>query len=200
MTQSRSTTPIALLGAVFNPVHNGHLAIAALARSFFKIDKVYFVPSGNPPHKTENMILSAKHRLAMLRLAIDGCDSFSVYDEEIRRGGVSYTVDTILSIRKQFPETPLYFIIGSDNLGEIVTWHRYKDICENVTLCVTSRPGYPMTVPQELADADIKIFPSPDLTISSSLIRKNIALGLNCEHLLPAGVADYIKKNKLYYV
>lgn len=198
MTQSCSKTPLALLGAVFNPVHNGHLTIAAFARDFFHLDKVYFVPSGTPPHKTEQIVVSAKHRLAMLRLAIDKYDNFCVYDEEIKRGGVSYTADTIFSIRKQFPETPLYFIIGSDNLGEIVTWHRYKDICNSVTLCVTSRPGYPMTVPHELAHAEIKIFPSPELAISSSLIRNNLEKGLTCDNLLPAGVAEYIRKNNLY--
>ena len=125
--------PLGILGGIFDPVHNGHLAVACLARDHFKLDKVYLIPSGTPPHKSGTVSAPASHRLAMLRRAVravKGSKGLLVWDGEIRRKGVSYTVDTIRRIKEKHRGAPLYFIIGSDNLREISTWHEYRKILE----------------------------------------------------------------------
>jgi len=190
--------PLGILGGIFDPVHNGHCAAACLARDYFNIDKVYLIPSGIPPHKSCSVTASARHRLAMLKRAVQGSTSLLVWDEEIRRPGISYTVDTIRQIKKRHPSTPLYFIIGSDNLVEIPTWHDYRQILSSVVLCVAHRPGHSLKVPRELGIKEILTFPSPEWSVSSTMIRHYLGLGYSCDYLLPLSVARYIKRHGLY--
>jgi nicotinate-nucleotide adenylyltransferase len=190
--------PLGILGGIFDPVHNGHLAAACLARDHFNLDKVYLIPAGMPPHKAGAVSAGARHRLAMLKLAVKGSKGLCVWDGEIRRPGISYTVDTIRRIRKKHPQTDLYFIIGSDNLGEIVTWHKYRQILSSVVLCVAHRPGFPSKIPAELRVGEIRTFPSPQWAISSTMIRRYVSRGYSCDYLLPPGVAEYIRKQGLY--
>jgi len=190
--------PLGILGGIFNPIHNGHCAVACLARDYFGLHKVYLVPSGIPPHKYNPEMTCPKDRLAMALLAARGSALLAVWDGEIRRGGVSYSVDTIREIAARHRGRQLYFIIGSDNLGEIVTWNRYREILSSVTLCVAHRPGHSLRVPSELGRAAIKTFPSPEWALSSTLIRRYLRLGYSCEHLLPGGVLRYIVRHGLY--
>ncbi|HMD68279.1 MAG TPA: nicotinate-nucleotide adenylyltransferase [Chitinivibrionales bacterium] len=197
--KARPSRPsLGVLGGMFDPIHNGHCAAACLARDYFGLEKVYLVPSGIPPHKYESHMTSPAHRLAMTRLAVKGSPTLVVWDGEIRRGGVSYSVDTVGEIRVRHHGRPLYFIIGSDNLGEIVTWNRYQEILAGVTLCVAHRPGHSLHVPEELGGAVIKTFPSPEWALSSTMIRRYLARGYSCEHLVPAGVLRYISRHGLY--
>jgi nicotinate-nucleotide adenylyltransferase len=134
----------------------------------------------------------------MLCLAVRNELAFRVWDGELRRKGISYTFDTLRKLTGEFPDRPLYFIVGSDNVREIMTWHRYRDVLAMVTLCVAHRPGYPIRVPAPLKIGRIEKFPSPELDVSSSMIRENIAKGRSCRHLVPAAVREYISKRKLY--
>jgi|WetSurMetagenome_2_1015567.scaffolds.fasta_scaffold02224_3 nicotinate-nucleotide adenylyltransferase len=195
---SRSRPPLGILGGMFDPIHNGHCAAACLARDFFKLEKVYLIPSGIPPHKQESAVTSPAHRLAMTALAVKGAQSLVVWDGEIKRGGVSYSVDTIREIGSKHRDRPLYFIIGSDNLGEIVTWNRYREILSAVTLCVAHRPGHSLRIPGELSGAVIRTFPSPEWGLSSTMIRSYLTKGYSCEHLLPSRVLTYIARHGLY--
>ncbi len=195
---STNKSRIGILGGIFNPVHYGHLAIAQMAYEHFNLEKVAFIPAGTPPHKPETAIVSSDHRLAMLNLAIKGNNSFCIEDEETKRKGVSYTVDTLRSLQKLYSESELFFIIGSDNLFEILTWHNYKTIIKKVTFCVAHRPGYSMRIPEELSHAKIIAFPSPEWGISSTKIRLYISENVSCRYLMPKSVVDYIKKNQLY--
>ena len=197
-TSSKKKPAVGILGGIFNPIHNGHCAAACLARDFFGLEKVYLVPSGIPPHKYNEGIASARDRLAMTAFAAQASTALSVWDGEIRRGGVSYSIDTIRAIAARHRSRRLFFIIGSDNLPEIATWHCFRDILAAVTLCVAHRPGHSMGIPQELDGADIQVFPSPEWGISSTMIRDYLARGYSCEHLLPAGVVKYIKGHGLY--
>ncbi|HUI91188.1 MAG TPA: nicotinate-nucleotide adenylyltransferase [Chitinivibrionales bacterium] len=197
-TLQKKKPAVGILGGIFNPIHNGHCATACLARDFFGLRKVYLVPSGIPPHKYNEGIASADDRLAMTELAVKMSAGLSVWDGEIRRGGVSYSIDTIRAISARHQSWRLFFIIGSDNLPEISTWHCYKDILASVTLCVAHRPGHTLAAPPELAGADIREFPSPEWAISSTMIREYLLKGYSCEHLLPVGVERYIKKHGLY--
>jgi nicotinate-nucleotide adenylyltransferase len=198
VTPSSLRSPLGILGGIFNPIHNGHCAVACLARDYFGLHKVYLVPSGIPPHKYNPEMTNPKDRLAMALLAARGSASLAVWDGEIRRGGVSYSVDTIREIAARHRGRPLYFIIGSDNLREIVTWNRYREILSSVTLCVAHRPGNALRVPSELGRAAIKTFPSPEWALSSTLIRRYLRRGYSCEHLLPGGVLRYIERHGLY--
>jgi nicotinate-nucleotide adenylyltransferase len=188
---------VGILGGTFDPVHNGHLALAARARKFFHLSKILVIPSGRPPHK-ERLNASAADRLAMLRLALRSDPAAAIWDGEIRRRGVSYTIDTLRALSREVPGRQFYFIMGSDNLGEIETWRRFRDVLSSVTLCVAHRPGHRMTVPRSLETGRIVKFPSPELAISSTMIRERIVRGRPYRHLVPKEVAEYISNRELY--
>jgi len=190
--------PVGILGGIFDPIHNGHCAVACLARDYFKLDTVYIVPAGIPPHKHNPEMTGSNHRLAMTRLALRGLEGLVVWDGEIRRNGVSYTVDTVQNISSKHRRRPLYFIIGSDNLGEIVTWNRYREFLAAVTLCVAHRPEHTLRIPPELRSAKIVTFPSPEWGLSSTMVRRYLGLGYTCRHLVPSSVLRYINRHGLY--
>jgi nicotinate-nucleotide adenylyltransferase len=188
---------VGILGGIFDPVHNGHLSIAALARDFFGLSEILFIPSGRPPHKSCPGA-TARQRLAMLRRALKGEKRFVLWDGELRRPGISYTFDTLKRLEREFPRRPFYFIVGSDNLGEIVTWHRYREVLSMVTLCVAHRPGHTLAIPRVLRGARIAAFPSPEWDISSTMVRDYCGRGLSCRYLVPDPVWDYISSQRLY--
>ena len=190
------SAPTGIIGGVFDPVHNGHLAMASLAREFFGLESVLFIPSGNPPHK--NMVMaSPDHRLAMLRIALEDISWAHIWDRELFRHGYSYTIDTITELRKEI-DNPYYFIVGSDNLCEIPSWYHFQKLLNMITLCVTHRPGHTDEVPVELQSAKIVQFPSPEWGLSSSLIRLYVSKGYSCKYLIPDAVIQYIQHNNLY--
>lgn len=195
---SVSKPRIGILGGSFDPVHIAHCAIAQLAYEHFALKKVYFVPAYIPPHKRETVTVSARHRLAMLRRAIKRKRAFCVWDGELKRRGVSFTVDTLHELKKRHPESQFYFIIGSDNIFEILTWRKYKTIIKMVTLCITRRPGYSMRIPPELSEAKVVTFPSPEWGMSSSMIREYLTMNISCRYMLPDEVLEYIQRNRLY--
>ncbi len=190
--------PVGLLGGIFDPVHYGHLAAGRLAFEHFGLDRVVFIPAGVPPHKVTTVTASPLDRLSMLRIALRNETYAAIWDREVNRSCLSYTVDTLHELAGEYPDTPLYFIVGSDNLDEIHTWHHYKEILEMVTLCIAERPGYPMRVPPSLSTAIIRTFPSPCWGLSSTMLRNYVARGYQCRYLLPDGVREYIFKNGLY--
>lgn len=190
--------PIGVLGGIFDPVHHGHLAVGMLAYEHFKLDKLLYIPSGHPPHKAVSVCASPAQRLIMLQRTLLNLPGMHIWDREMQRPGTSYTIDTIRELQKTYPNSPLYFIVGADNLHEIHSWHRYEEILTQVTLCVTERPGYSQTTPSTLKNAQIKWFPSPNWGASSSQIRRLLADGYSCRYLLPQTVLDYIAENNLY--
>ena len=193
-----SQSRIGRLSGSFDPGHCGHCAIAQLALEHFSLEKIYFIPAYIPPHKRVTVAVSARHRLAMLRRAIRGNSAFCIWDGELKRKGVSFTVDTLFELKKLHPDSKFYFIIGSDNIPEMVTWKRYKAILKMVTLCITHRPGYSMRIPPELSKVKIVTFPSPEWRISSSMIRSYVVKNISCRYILPDAVVGYIQRNKLY--
>jgi nicotinate-nucleotide adenylyltransferase len=164
-----------ILSGIFDPVHNGHLATACFAKEHFNLGNMLFIPSGNPPHKRDEVIASSSDRLMMLHLALAGEPGTSILDNEIQRPGLSYTIDTILEIRSRYDQ--LYFVIGSDNLHEICSWYRYKELLGLITICVAHRPGSSLIIPSELAGADIRVFPSPEWGLSSTMLRSYLMQG-----------------------
>jgi len=188
---------IGILGGVFDPVHFGHLSMAELARSNFQLDQVIFVPAGIPPHK-QTVTTSAADRLKMLKLVVENLPHFSIWEGEVNKSGCAYTVDTISDLSGLYPNVKLYFIIGADNLNEILTWHYSDEILNKVTLCVAGRPGFDITRPGALSNADIETFNGPEWGLSSTILRKYLKNGLSCKFLTPDAVLAYIRENGLY--
>ncbi len=192
---------IGVMGGTFDPIHLGHLMIAEAVWNEYKLDKILFIPSANPPHK-DNVLTSAKHRFNMALLATCSNPHFEVSSIEMERTGPSYTVDTIKELRRLYGEsTELYFIIGADSIKELPTWH---NIDELLTLChfvATRRPGYApdLTVIEQLyKDADIHILETPELEISSTDIRRRIKKGYSIQYITTEQVEQYIRKEGLY--
>jgi nicotinate-nucleotide adenylyltransferase len=133
---------IGLLGGSFDPPHNAHLAMAQAAQKQLSLDRVIFVPAGQPPHKKEVKLTDADLRIQMVRAATEHNPFFQVSDLEIKRKGPSYTIDTLSELKKKFPEgTEFFLIIGSDSLREFSTWHEWKKITQLAKLLVAPRKG-----------------------------------------------------------
>jgi nicotinate-nucleotide adenylyltransferase len=138
------TQRLGILGGTFNPIHLGHLAAAEEVCDRLKLEKIIFIPSFLPPHKIDDDIPSAVQRQEMVRLAIKGNSHFAESDMEIRRGGRSFTIDTIEALRQTHPGSELYFLTGLDSFLEIRTWKewdRLLTLCSFVVLSRTSRSG-----------------------------------------------------------
>jgi nicotinate-nucleotide adenylyltransferase len=215
---------IGILGGTFNPIHNGHLAAAAEVREHLKLDRILFIPSSLPPHKSEEDITSAGQRMEMVRLATADNPLFETSDVEIKRGGRSYTIDTIETLRETSPSAELHFIIGLDSFLDIQTWHEWERLLSRCGFVVIPRPGYRFTdlvkldfmksAAQELSGLDqgelkhavvrssgvsaITLVTIPLSDISSTDIRSRVKAGASIKYLLPDPVETYIIKNKLY--
>lgn len=194
-----------ILGGSFNPPHNGHLAMAAAACAGARLDRVLFVPAAAPPHKLQhNGMAPAEDRLAMVREAIAGHAAYGVWDGELRRGGVSYTVDTLRQLRAEFPEDRFVLIIGGDTLRDLHTWREPVAIVEMAEVVTLVRPGVsvpgmrpqlPPPWPERLLAG---IVPAEPVDVSSTEIRRRVAAGDSIAQLVPAGVAAYIRRHGLY--
>jgi len=219
----RLSRKLGILGGTFNPIHFGHLAAAEEVRARLQLDRILFVPSSNPPHKQEEDMPSALHRMEMVRIATSGNPSFELSDVEVRRGGKSYTIDTIEILRQNHRGAELYFITGLDSFLEIRTWNRWEKLLSLCRFVVLSRPGYRFTdlegidfmrpAAHELSNLDagklsealiragsftICCEQIPLYDISSTDIRRRVKAGMSIKYLLPDTVEIYIIENKLY--
>ena len=214
---------IGILGGTFNPIHYGHLAAAEEVRDRLKLDRVLFIPSSLPPHKDEE-IPPAMQRLEMVRLAIAGNPQFKLSDIEVKRGGKSYTIDTIEALHGNHPGAELYFVTGLDSFLEIPTWKAWERLLKLCCFVVLSRPGYRFAdlvnlpflqkAEQRLGALDrgeethgaveveggvtICLEDIPLYDISSTDIRKRVRDGRTVKYHLPDSVETYIIENKLY--
>ena len=183
---------IGILGGTFNPPHIGHLVLAQTARDVLGLDRVLFIPTNTPPHKKTRLI-DAKERFKMVKLAIKGCSYFQALDWEIKRGGISYTIDTLQQLRTKYPRADLFIIIGSDLANTFHTWKDYRKIQALSKIVVAKRKSNPLKNSKGFIALDII-----NIEITSSLVRKSIKKGLSVRYLLPKKVFDYIKRNGLY--
>lgn len=179
-----------LFGGAFNPVHNGHMAVAYAAMKEAKLDRLIFIPTGNAPHKKETQI-SRADRLSMLEKALAGEKNMLVSDYELNRSEVSYSADTVEYFKKLYPQDELFFIIGDDSYNQLSSWHEPQRIVSCATLLVFPREGADVVPPAISIEMD-------KVEISSSEIRKKIKMGKDFRNLLPKEVFDYIIKGNLY--
>jgi nicotinate-nucleotide adenylyltransferase len=207
---------IGLFGGTFDPVHYGHLRAVLEAREILNLDDFRLIPAGTPPHRAQPLA-SADHRLAMLRLAVAGHPGISVDDREIRREGISYMIDTLGEIRREYGAVPLMLLVGQDAANALDTWHEWKTIFNLAHLVIMRRPESLVSwsgeleecVKNRLVNRPERLYEKPagfvlpigvtQLAISSTGIRSRLHAGQSPGFLLPDRVIDYILQNRLYF-
>ncbi len=208
---------IGLFGGTFNPIHFGHLRAAIEVKEKLQLEKVVFIPVNLPPHKDDMDLVNVWERINMLKLAIAKRKGLEVCEIEAKRGGKSYTIDTLREFKARFGrDLQLYFILGVDAFLEIETWKEYKEIFKETNLVVLERPGFDKKIEIFLEKEMAKDFYSKDgilvhssgnfvipleitkFDISSSMIRALIRDGKEIGYLVPKEVENYILEKKLY--
>jgi len=184
---------VGILGGTFNPPHIGHLIIADQVRHQLGLEKIYFMPSANPPHQDEKKAIDAKHRLRMVELAIEDNTFFDVEKSEIDRGGKSYTYDTLVKLKEEHPDTEYYFIIGGDMVEYLPKWYKIEALSQLVEFVGVDRPGYPIISPYSIIWVDV-----PSMDISSTSLRKNLKMNCPVNYLIPEKTLNYIRQEGLY--
>ncbi|RCX22666.1 nicotinate-nucleotide adenylyltransferase [Fontibacillus phaseoli] len=190
---------VGIMGGAFDPIHLGHLLAAEAAREQYRLEEVWFMPSHIPPHKHQAGV-SGEQRLAMVEAATRSHPAFKPLDIELRRGGVSYTVDTIKELRGQHPALKLHFIIGADMVNYLPKWEGIEELTGMLRFIGLQRPGSFLeldALPPYIQDA-VLLADMPLVDISSSLIRKRISSGLSVRYMVPEAVYEYIVRSGLY--
>lgn len=194
---------IGLMGGSFNPIHCGHVALARAALESGRVERVLFLPTGNPPHKKEGLA-DKFDRLRMVELAVEHEAGMAVCREEIDRDGVIYTVDTLAALKRKMSGCTLTYLIGADTLRALGTWRRVETVIERCKFLVMMREGETREEVIRLAGlwtqrgAQIDFLDARKMDISSTQIREQIQKGLPFERLVPQAVADYIHEHGLY--
>lgn len=187
---------IGLFGGSFDPVHLGHLLVAQAAREELDLARLFFIPAAQSPFKPDSQPTPALERLRLLRLALAGKTWCEIDEQEVRRGGVSYTIDTVRDYTGLFPEAQLFYLIGADHLPQLPKWRAAQDLAGLVEFVVIPRPGQAETpFPALFRGRWLAGFP---LGVSSSQIRARTKAGLPINHLVPDTVAEAICNNRLY--
>lgn len=195
---------IGILGGTFNPIHLGHVIAAQEVLYKMKLDRIIFIPSGCPPHKSNSKLVSAIDRYEMVKLAIEGDDNFSISDIEIKRVGKTYTYDTLIELHKMYYGNKLYFIIGFDSLKEMDMWMRAEDLFKLTEFIVVNRGNrdcemdYEIKKKESLYGGKIHVVDIPDIGISSTDIRRRVKDGEGIRYLVADEVMNYIKMKGLY--
>jgi nicotinate-nucleotide adenylyltransferase len=175
-----------ILGGTFDPVHNAHLALARAGLVALRLERIQWLPTGAPKYRTPART-PAHHRLAMLRLALEGEPRYAIDERELDPAHSGYTVDTLKAIGGR----PV-LLLGADQYAQFETWHRWQEVLERARLAVFARPGWP------LPDGRAQHVPFTPLDISASDIRARLARGADVSALMPPKVADYIRQHGLY--
>ena len=195
---------IGVLGGTFDPPHVGHLWLATLAADALSLDRVLFMPAGQPPHKRGRKVTSAAERLLMTRLAISGDPAFSLCPIEMERPGPSFTVDSVDELLRMYAGARLYLLMAADSLAQIETWREPDRLLSLVEWAVGPRPGIAAPDLDDLrrrfgpAASRIHLLDGPSLDVSASEIRRRVAAGQAIRYLVPRAVEALIVERGLY--
>ena len=189
---------IGVFGGTFNPPHMGHLITLESVVDQIHCDRLLFVPSSTPPHKTDSSVASAEARLAMTALAVEGHPLFEASDIEVRRPGTSYTVDTLIGLQQLYTRASLLLIIGADNFVELETWRAPEEIFARAEVIVMSRPGFTNVSVRSDYQRRARFVHVPLIGISGTEIRRRIKQGRSIRYLVPQKVEEYIRDHHLY--
>ncbi len=194
---------IGILGGTFNPPHLGHLVCAQEALIQLKLDEVLLIPTNTQPHKWLRDDPGPGHRLELCRLAVGGDERFAVSDLEVRRGGPSYTVDTLEELHAIVQDSELYLILGGDIATGLSQWRKPERVLSLSTLAVVDREGTPRAAIEAALDhlpggERAHFFAMPQIAISSTLVRRRLQARQSVRYLVPDAVIDYIERHELY--
>lgn len=198
---------IGIFGGSFDPIHVGHLILAEQCREHARLDEVWFIPTSTSPLKQKGAAANDRQRMEMIEMAIAGHPSFLVSNMELKRGGVSYTVDTLRSIKDEHPNDELFLLMGGDSPGSFSQWKEPAAICEMAIPLVVARPGSdpvdlnvfsPFVKPDRLAEIERYAFQSRQIDISSTELRTRIANGMSIRYLTARAVQKFIESKQLY--
>ena len=183
---------VGIFGGTFNPIHLGHLVLAESAREALSLERVVFIPNGQPPHKSSAGLLPGSVRLKLVQLAIRNHPAFVASDIELQRGGSSYTVDTMRRLSEQLPRARFFLLVGEDMLS--VRWRAWSELKRLCTIAVAKRPRA-----AGRKERGVVHIPMPLLQIDSTDIRARVAAGRSIRYLVPEAVARYIHAHRLYH-
>lgn len=187
---------LGLYGGSFDPVHLGHLLVAQAAVEELGLDRLFFIPAARSPFKPDSLPAPDAVRLQLLRLALAGKTNCEVDDQEIRRGGTSYTIETLRDYAKRFPQAELFYLIGADNAAKLNEWREAGELAKLAEFVAVPRPGgATQSFPPSFRGRTLKGFP---LGVSSSQIRARAKAGLPVDHLVPSFVGEAIHAARLY--
>lgn len=193
---SVSVHRLGLFGGSFDPVHCGHLLVAQAALEELRLDRLFFIPAAQSPFKPQSAPAPAAERLKMLRLALVGWTNCEVDDQEIARGGTSFTIDTLRDYARRFPDAELFYLIGADHVPTLPKWRDAAALADLAEFVVIPRPGQtPVPFPPPFRGRELSGFP---LGVSSSQIRARVKMGLTICGLVPDAVAESIRNSGLY--
>lgn len=208
---------IGLFGGSFDPVHNGHLLVAMAACEEIGLDRVFFIPAAQSPFKPESKPAPAEMRLRLLRLALAGKTNCEVDQQELQRGGTSYTIDTVRDYRKRFPNSELFYLIGADHIPQLHKWRSAEELAGSVEFVAIPRSDQGRVTSDEAAHSpragghpplvtshsslvfrvrSLRGFP---FAVSSSQIRERVRAGKSIDGLVPAAVAEAMRNSRLYF-
>lgn len=187
---------LGLYGGMFNPVHLGHLLVAQAAMEELELDRLFFIPAAQSPFKQGNPAAPGETRLQWLRLALAGKTNCAVDDQEIRRAGISYSIETVRDYAKQFPQAKLFYLVGADNVRTLNQWREANELAKLAEFAAIPRPGQTtVEFPKPFQGRMLKGFP---FDVSSSEIRVRVKAGLPIDHLVPPFVAQSIRDSGIY--
>jgi nicotinate-nucleotide adenylyltransferase len=189
---------IGFLGGSFDPVHFGHLLAAQDVYEQYKLDRLFLVPAAQAPLKPQEVQSSLADRLAMLHAAIEWDQRFEVSDVELRRGGVSYTIDSVRHFRMEFPGDELFWIIGGDQLPQMNQWKDIGELARMVDFIFLERPGHPAKHTPEVPGLRLHRCDGHLIEISSSELRQRVRRGLSLHYFCPQKIIAYVEAHKLY--
>lgn len=189
---------IGLLGGSFDPVHFGHLMAAQDAYEQHQLDKVILVPAAQAPLKPNDVQSSAADRLAMLRAATEWDHRFEISDYELRKGGVSYTIESVRHFRKLYPTDELYWIIGGDQLPKLHLWKDINELAQLIEFIFLERPGHPVREHPAIPGLRLRRCDGHLLAINSTELRNRVRRGLSLDYFVPHKAIVYIRENRLY--
>jgi nicotinate-nucleotide adenylyltransferase len=189
---------IGFLGGSFDPVHFGHLLAAQDAYEQFKLDRLVIVPAAQAPLKAHDTKSSIEDRLAMLRVATEWDTRFEVSDFELRRGGISYTIDSARHFRALYPKDDLYWVIGGDQLPQLHLWKDIGELAKLVEFIFLERPGYPVKAAPEIPGLRLHRIDGHLLAISSTELRERTRRHLSLDYFVPHKAIVYIREKELY--
>ncbi len=190
---------IGFLGGSFDPVHFGHLLAAQDVYEQYKLDRLVLVPAAQAPLKPQEMQSTPGDRLAMLHAAIEWDKRFEISDMELRRGGVSYTIDSVRHFRAMFPQDELYWIIGGDQLPQMNLWKNITELAGMLEFIFLERPGHPAKQTPDIPGLRLRRCDGHLIEISSSELRQRVRQGLSLHYFCPQKVITYIETHKLYH-